>query len=49
MLLLWLMICLFIVPTLGLLLISWILEDINSRWPVAIGFILIIVALGIGK
>ena len=49
MLLLWLMVCLFVVPTLGLLLVSWILENINGRWPVAIGFILIIVALGIGK
>ena len=49
MLFIWLMICIFIVPTLGLLLISWILADINSRWPVAIGVILIIVALGIGK
>ena len=49
MLLIWLMIGLFIVPTLGLLLVSWILENINGRWPVAIGFILIIVALGIGK
>ena len=49
MLFIWLMVCLFIVPTLGLLLIGWILENINSRWPVAIGLILIIVALGIGK
>ena len=49
MLLIWLMVCIIIVPTLGLLLVSWILENINSRWPVAIGFILIIVALGIGK
>ena len=49
MLLIWLMVCIIIVPTLGLLLVSWILENINSRWPVAIGFILIIVALGISK
>ena len=49
MLFIWLMICLFIVPTLGLLLIGWILENLNNRWPVAIGLILIIIALGISK
>ena len=49
MLLIWLMVCIFIVPTLGLLLLSWILEDLGKRWPVALGFIFIIVALGIGK
>ena len=49
MLFIWLMVCLFIVPTLGLLLIGWILENLNNRWPVAIGLILIIIALGISK
>lgn len=49
MLLIWLMVCIIIVPTLGLLTVSWILEDLNSRWPVALGFIFIIVALAIGK
>ena len=49
MLFIWLMVCLFVVPTLGLLLIGWILENLNNRWPVAIGLILIIIALGVSK
>ena len=49
MLFIWLMVCLFIVPTLGLLLIGWIWADLNNRWPAAIGLILIIIALGVSK
>ena len=47
--LMWLMICIFIVPAFGLLTVGWIWEDLNNRWPVAIGLILIVAALVIGK